>query len=220
MLTNLTAAADGLTNDVQAIINTAATNIDALADSSCKTKAQATLSDAQEFMDQANAATSFTTVAKLIGSSLKDALKAETAAAKCAPTGGGGGGGGSSTGDVLRATIMGAFNNSFDTSLLPPTAAADTNGFILSIVASEAAFGGTAMDFVTHNVSTNGTYPLDISIRLTASHRHRIARNPISIGTNGTGFVTFTTLDIPGRKLAGSFFYTCSTTDAVPKSVT
>lgn len=215
LLTNLNSAIAGFTNNAQRYISIVQTDIDEIAESSCKTKSQTTLSDAQEFLDQVATASSFATQAKLISSAWKDTLKADASTTKCAGTTGGGGGG-SSTGDFVRATIMGAFNNSFDTSFLPPTAAADTNGFILSIVASEAAFGGTAMDFVTHNVSTNGTYPLDIS-----SDLHRTSPNETYfIGTNGTGFVTFTTLDIPGRKLAGSFFYTCSTTDAVPKSVT
>jgi hypothetical protein len=201
LLTNTETALDGLIDDVQTSINTTQTNASDLT-ASCATKAQMSVDAAQTDLNNASAATDFPTAAKLLGTALKTELKAETAVAKCALKGTGNGGE-TNTNDFVTATISGDFDNSFQSSVLPPVATVADLGFLISIEAGEPAFGGTAMDLEVMNVTGTNTYPIQ-----TDSDLHR--NNPSNTFFVVEGELTFTTYDLTNRMLEGTFNYTAT----------
>ncbi|HVM62448.1 MAG TPA: hypothetical protein VMV72_16430 [Verrucomicrobiae bacterium] len=201
LLTNTETAADGLIDNVQASINRTATNASALT-ASCKSKAQASVALAQTQIDAASAAADFPTAAKLLGTALKTELKADAAVTKCSLESGGTGGG-TNTNDVVTATILGAFSNSFKTDFLPPVATVTDLGFLVNIGAGESAFGGTAMSIEVRNVTTTNTYPIDLT-----SDLHRNSPSNTFFVTEGE--ITFTTFDLTNRMLVGTFNYTAT----------
>jgi hypothetical protein len=207
LLTNTETALDGLIGDVQTLINRTETNASDLT-ASCKTKAQADVTTALTDLDNAAAAATFPTATKLLGTALTTELKAEVAVAKCAlkGTGNSGGGGATNTNDFVTATITGAFDNSFDTTLLPPVATVADLGFLISIEAGEPAFGATAMDIEVMNVTGANTYPIQIDSNL-------VRTNPSNTFFIVEGELTFTTFDLTNRLLVGTFYYTATDTN-------
>ena len=86
---NLDIALAGLTRDVQSQIDTARTDLNSLAASTCKTKVRATLDDAQLQLDGVNYAPNFASAATLLGKALKTTAKASKSTVKCKSQSGG-----------------------------------------------------------------------------------------------------------------------------------
>ena len=204
MVTNLQTAADEFLADVQSQIDTTKSNIDALAVSSCKIKAQDSANNAQTQLDEATAAPDFASGAKLLGKALKTAIKAASSAVNCTSQGGGGGGGGGN--NSVSATFSGAISHNFSAST--------GNGFVLAqynqtmrlitITAGQMQNNTT----VTHSMALYAdlvdgpdTYPIDFASGV-------FKYDPITTFFGASGTISFTTADIPGQKLVGTFAFT------------
>jgi hypothetical protein len=198
LVTNLQAVLDGLAGDVRAILDATQTSLNALPSSSCKDKANSALEAAESLLDNAEAATDFATATKLLGSALKAGDKTGKAVVKCASSGGGGGGGG----DFLTAQVTGTINGSINTQY--PSAVYSVPLDYYQIGAGDPNGLGLAM--IVYHVTTNGTYSLGQSSDL-------IRTSPSATFIGAAGTITFTTVDLPNQKLAGSFSYTAPEVD-------
>jgi hypothetical protein len=197
---NLEDAIQGLAGDVQAVGDGAQTVLDGLGPSSCKDKAQTSLTTAQGLLDAADATIDIPTAAKLIGSALKAALKASATAAGCMSGGGGG------NGDFLKATITGDFSLNFQTlSAVPPTATTISALDLLMITGGDSAFGGVGLSVGVSlsSVAGPGTYPV-----VPGSN---VIRSDTSVDYSlASGTITFTTFDLAGQNLVGTFSFTAT----------
>src|SRR5262249_40495247 len=142
-------------------------------------------------------------VSKELGSALKAILKASGAAEKCASSGGGGGGGA-----AVTATISGAGSANFATiASVPPHFSFYTNNMGLPFIAGSPVLGGTGIGFSVDNVTTNGTYDLLSSGNINTGATDL---NQLGEWIFGAGSVTFTTVDIPGQHMVGTFNFIAS----------
>jgi hypothetical protein len=209
--TDLETALQGLVGDVQTHLDATQTTIDGLGASSCATKAQTTLDVASNQVVAASAATDFPTASKVLGTALKTAMKAETAAAKCSSTtsgGGGSGGGGTTSGDFMKATISGDFSLNFDSikSFVTATYSGSGAGTEFSVIGAVANFHGTAIDVtVLGSIPGPGTYPIFGGSNIDRG-------NPKSDYGSANGTVTLTTFDPTNQKASGTFSFTATAT--------
>jgi hypothetical protein len=191
---DLEIALQGLSGDVQEIVDGVQTAIGELGVSACTAKAQKTLASASLLMDQTASAADFATAAKLLGSALKSALKAGAVAGNCAPNTGGGG-----NGDYIRATIRGDLNVDFSSLV----AAASGSGSFMIIAGGDDALGGVGIAISVFSVTGSGTYPVGIGTNVSRL-------NPRATYFASSGTITFTTFDLVNKKIAGTFSFAAS----------
>jgi hypothetical protein len=194
--------------EVQEFIDTVQATLDALDSSSCKTKAQSTLTIAADLVGQASATTDFATAARLLASGLTSALKAEAKAGNCSA-----GGDPDPAGDFIKATISGSLNLNFATSEtfpIPSATFVQAPGLSVFDLTGVDHSGFYAIVIKVINVAGPGTYPL-----FDAAVSGPNAGYGFAIGT-----ITFSTFDLAQQKLVGTFSFTAKQSPSGSGSVT
>ncbi len=208
---------DGLEGDVERIVDGAQSVLDGVGGSSCKTKANASLSNGASLLasvDSAAAAGDFVGAAKLLKSAHKVAAKGDKAARskKCAvPGDGSGNGNGNGDGDgngnnggndppeFLRADISGSVQASF-----AALGALETDATYDSFVNQLSVYGTDNAKLLSLLIAVRDvTGPDKYPIHSSSSFTDLSTGTLYSIQVSGT--VTFTVVDFQKPELVGTF---------------
>jgi hypothetical protein len=178
--------------DVQAELDALQVEIDALPAGTGKDSAQAALNTAQQLLNNVGESTDFAAAAKILASSIKAALKTESAIAKALTSGGGG----------LSCQIN-------DVSFQALGAA----GTFVNATMQFALTGATAQRAVTisvFGVTGPGTYPIG------AGSQVQEIGTGVTFASNLSGSVTITTVNLAQQKASGTFSFTATQTTPSP----